>query len=55
MTAREAVEAIWDDIVGRSGGDAFLETLPEDIQEEIKNSWRKIIDQTRADAIASDF
>lgn len=37
------MQAIWDDICGRSGGDHFLEDCDEDIQQEIKEKWMEII------------
>ncbi len=42
-SAKKIVESIWKDICRRSGGDHFLGDLDEDIENEIKESWTKII------------
>ena len=40
---KKIVEGIWNDICRRSGGDHFLEGCDEGIQQEIKESWKKVI------------
>ena len=43
VVAKEIVEIILDDLTGRSGGDGFWDGIDEDIQEEIKEEWGKLI------------
>ena len=37
------IEGIWKDICGRSGGDHFLGDLDQEIEDDIKNSWKEVI------------
>jgi hypothetical protein len=50
VTPSEAVDEIWSDLLGRSGGDAFLEAISLDIQAKIKNDWLGIIEEVEITA-----
>lgn len=42
---KRIVQDIWDDICGRSGGDHFLESCNVEVQEEIKQTWYRVIEK----------
>lgn len=46
-SAAMIVDAIIDDICGRSGGDHWFEPIDEETKDEIRDTWAKLIQGVR--------